>query len=190
MANKPKGCFVSRHVVPPDLLSPLTFCLPDVLSHRTFCPARRFVPPDVLSHGRYVSGCSVSGCSVAGRSVAGRSVAGRSVAGRFVPPDILSGHRILWKLELKQIVFALQHRVSGTYGLTWEKKYEKGSVKAEILKKKDSKNKREMENKSKIYKKGRKKGQVLANSEKNYFQRGRRHLLSGPLHKQLVRPVR
>jgi hypothetical protein len=55
----------------------------DVLSLRTFCLYGCFVPTDVLSHGRYVSGCFVSG---------------RFVSGCFVPtdvlsPDVLSGHR-------------------------------------------------------------------------------------------------
>ncbi len=48
--NRPKGCFVSGRFVPPDVLSPQTFCLhrcfvpTDVLSLRMFCPYGRFVP--------------------------------------------------------------------------------------------------------------------------------------------------
>jgi hypothetical protein len=49
--NMPKGSFV-----PPDFLFPKTFCIPNVLSHKTFCPSRCFFPLDVLSHGGYVSG--------------------------------------------------------------------------------------------------------------------------------------
>ncbi len=40
----------------------------------------RFVQPDVLSHGCFVSGCYVAGCFVSGRFV----------SGRFVPPDVMS----------------------------------------------------------------------------------------------------
>jgi hypothetical protein len=49
----------------------------DILSLRMFCLYGRFVPTDILSHGRYVSGCFVSG---------------RFVCGRSVPTDVLSGH--------------------------------------------------------------------------------------------------
>ncbi len=74
IANKPKGCFVSRRFVPPDVFSPRMFCLPDVLSRRTFCPYGRFVPRMLClrllchrmlclrtfcSSGRFVSGCFV-----------------------------------------------------------------------------------------------------------------------------------
>ncbi len=41
--------FCPPDVLSPDVLSCRTFCLPDVLSVRTFCPAGRFVPLDVLS---------------------------------------------------------------------------------------------------------------------------------------------
>jgi hypothetical protein len=73
--NKPKGCFVSGRFVPPNILSPQTFGLPDILFLRMFCLYGRFVPKDVLSHRRYVSGCFVSG---------------RFVSRRFVPTDVLS----------------------------------------------------------------------------------------------------
>jgi hypothetical protein len=46
--------------------------------------------------------------------------------------------------------------------LKWDKKYEKGRVRGGgILKKKDSKNKLEMENHSKIHKKGGNKGKYV-----------------------------
>jgi hypothetical protein len=63
--NKPRGCFV-----PPEVLSPWTFCLTDLLSLWKFCPSRCFVPVNILSHGFYVLDNGVSGC--------------------FVPQDVLS----------------------------------------------------------------------------------------------------
>jgi hypothetical protein len=79
-----------KDVLSPDVLSLRTFCparrfvSTDILSLRTFCLFGRFVSMDVSSHGRYVSGCFVSGCFV---------------SGCFVPtdvlsPDVLSGHLV------------------------------------------------------------------------------------------------
>jgi hypothetical protein len=56
--------YVSGRFVPLDILSCWMFGLLDVLSRWMFCPHRRFVPPDFLSHGCYVSGCYVFGCFV------------------------------------------------------------------------------------------------------------------------------
>ncbi len=87
IANKPKGCFVSRRFVSTDVLSLWTFCLPDVLSLRKFYLYGRFVSTDVLSHRRYVFGCFVSG---------------RFVSGRFVPTDVLSPDVLsLWTFSLR-----------------------------------------------------------------------------------------
>jgi hypothetical protein len=54
IANKPKGCFVSGRFVSQDVLSRLMFCLPVVLSLRTFCLYGHFVSMDVLSHRCFV----------------------------------------------------------------------------------------------------------------------------------------
>jgi hypothetical protein len=80
----PDGRFVHGRFVPTDVLSPRTFCLPDVMSHG------RFVPTDVLSDGRFVATDVLSprtfcpyGCYVHGRSVSGRFVSGRFVWAPF-----------------------------------------------------------------------------------------------------------
>jgi hypothetical protein len=66
--------FICGPFVPPVVLSHPTFGLPEILSHQTFCPSGGFIPPDVLSHGCYVSGCYI---------------AGHFVSGCFVPPDVM-----------------------------------------------------------------------------------------------------
>jgi hypothetical protein len=77
-----------------------------------FCLYGRFVPTDVLSHGRYVSGCFDSG---------------RFVSGRFVPtdvlsPDVLSGLRVNYtsiltdnrKFYIFKIRFPIARRANGS----------------------------------------------------------------------------
>ncbi len=75
----------SRHFVPPDVWSSGRLVLPDVLTHRTFCPTH-IMSPFVFSNRPCVSGCYV---------------AGRFVSRCFVPPDVMSldvfsGHCMSW----------------------------------------------------------------------------------------------
>jgi hypothetical protein len=71
LTNITEGRFFTGRFVPEDVLS---------RSLRTFCPAGRFVPLDVLSQGRFVPLDLLS----QGRFVPGRLVSGRLVSGRFV----------------------------------------------------------------------------------------------------------
>jgi hypothetical protein len=72
--------FSPRIFCPHGRFVPPVVLLLDVLSLRTFCPPRHFVPSDVFSPGHFVPPDVFSH----GRFVAGRSVAGHFVAGRFV----------------------------------------------------------------------------------------------------------
>ncbi len=84
----PKGCFV-----PPDVLSPRTFCPHGCLVFRTYCPSGRFVLSDVLSLRTF---CPTDNISLAFMSP---DVFSR----KFCPSGHFGSERFVWHREYKVV---------------------------------------------------------------------------------------